>query len=150
MGQTDIETGVLISITGLVDQQSTQLPASVQKKPAKQSCRIQRVNWHEAASCALQIDLRDYAASLEYMTEYILGKGSYRIDILVIKKLTGEIIPATIATPGEAVKIQIFLRRQLFRDDNLCMKRLFIDMIYSRRKFFNLYFPFLKVSYASI
>ena len=83
--------------TSLSPVKKTQLPASVQKKPAKKSCRIQRVNWHEAASCALQIDLRDYAASLEYMTEYILGKGSYRIDILVIKKLTEEIIPATIA-----------------------------------------------------
>ena len=31
------------------------------------------------------------------MTEYPLGKGSYRIDILVIRKLTRQMIPATIA-----------------------------------------------------
>ena len=56
-----------------------------------------RVNWHEAASCALQIELRDYSDILEYMEEYILGKNSYRIDLLVIKKLTEQSIPKNIA-----------------------------------------------------
>lgn len=56
-----------------------------------------RVNWHEAASCALQIELRDYSDLLEYLTEYILGKNSYRIDLLVIKKLTTQVIPKNIA-----------------------------------------------------
>ncbi len=57
----------------------------------------QRVNWHEAVSCAIQIELQDYAHLLEYQTEYVLGKNSYRIDLLVIKKLTNEIIPKSIA-----------------------------------------------------
>lgn len=55
------------------------------------------VNWHETAACALQIDLKDYASSLEYMAEYKLGRGSYRIDIFVIKKLTRQTIPVAIA-----------------------------------------------------
>ena len=56
-----------------------------------------RVNWHEAASCAFQIELRDYSDLLEYITEHILGKNSYRIDVLIIKKLTDKIIPKNIA-----------------------------------------------------
>ncbi|MDE6748268.1 MAG: hypothetical protein K2K21_04285 [Lachnospiraceae bacterium] len=56
-----------------------------------------RVNWHEAASCAFQIELKYYSEFLEYITEYILGKNSYQIDLLIIKKLTDEIIPKNIA-----------------------------------------------------
>lgn len=74
-----------------------QLPTAATKKIKEKSRKKCHVNWHEAAACALQIDLKDYASSLEYMTEYKLGKGSYRIDILVIRKLTGQIIPVTIA-----------------------------------------------------
>ena len=60
------------------------------------SCKS-RVNWHEAASCALQIELKDYADLLEYITEYTLGKNYYRIDLLIIKKLTDQLIPKNIA-----------------------------------------------------
>ena len=56
-----------------------------------------RVNWHEAASCAFQIELKDYSHILEYISEYPLGKNSYRIDLLVIKKLTDEMISKNIA-----------------------------------------------------
>ena len=56
-----------------------------------------RVDWHEAASCAFQIELKDYSHILEYISEYPLGKNSYRIDLLVIKKLTDEMIPKNIA-----------------------------------------------------
>ena len=56
-----------------------------------------RVNWHEAACCALQIELRDYSDLLEYMEEYVLGKNHYRIDLLVIKKLTDQVISKNIA-----------------------------------------------------
>lgn len=56
-----------------------------------------RVNWHEAASCAFQIELKAYSDLLEYITEYVLGKNSYRIDLLIIKKLADEIIPKNIA-----------------------------------------------------
>lgn len=55
------------------------------------------VNWHEAASCAFQIELKDYSNSLEYITEYVLGKNSYRVDLLIIKKISSEIIPKNIA-----------------------------------------------------
>ena len=55
------------------------------------------VNWHEAASCAFQIELKDYSDILEYISEYPLGKKSYRIDLLVIKKLTSEVISKNIA-----------------------------------------------------
>ena len=56
-----------------------------------------RVNWHEAACCALQIELRDYSDLLEYMDEYVLSKNHYRIDLLVIKKLTNQVISKNIA-----------------------------------------------------
>lgn len=56
-----------------------------------------RVNWHEAASCAVQIELRDYADILDFQTEYPLGSNSYRIDLLVIRKLSEMQIPKNIA-----------------------------------------------------
>ncbi len=55
------------------------------------------VNWHEAAVCAVQIELRDYADLLDFQPEFILGKNSYRIDLLVIKKLSQQAIPKNIA-----------------------------------------------------
>lgn len=54
-------------------------------------------NWHEAAVCAVQIELRDYSHLLEYLTEYPLGKNSFRIDLLLIKKLSEQPIPKNIA-----------------------------------------------------
>ncbi|MBD5450628.1 MAG: hypothetical protein HDR28_10860 [Lachnospiraceae bacterium] len=56
-----------------------------------------RVNWHEAAACAIEIELRDYADLLKFLTEYFLGKNSYRIDLLVIRKLTDCAIVKNIA-----------------------------------------------------
>lgn len=47
-----------------------------------------RVNWHKAAACAIEIELRDYADMLQFVSEYVLGKNSYRIDFLVVKKLS--------------------------------------------------------------
>ena len=61
-----------------------------------------RVNWHEAASCAFQIELKNYSHILEYISEYPLGKNSYRIDLLVIKKLTDERISKNIAQMGKS------------------------------------------------
>ena len=52
-------------------------------KPTEKHSKSPRVNWHEAAVCALQIDLRDYNDLLEYITEYVLGKNGLRIDLLV-------------------------------------------------------------------
>lgn len=43
------------------------------------------VNWHEAVACAVEIELRDYADLLQFLSEYVLGKNSYRIDLLIIK-----------------------------------------------------------------
>ena len=57
----------------------------------------QRVNWHEAAACAVEIELRDYADRLQFLSEYILGKNSYRIDMLIIKNLSRQAIPKNIA-----------------------------------------------------
>ena len=66
-------------------------------KPSKKCFKLPRVDWHEAASCALQIELKDYAQHLEYAAEYILGKNNYRIDLLIVKKLSDIIIPKDIA-----------------------------------------------------
>lgn len=49
-------------------------------------------NWHEAAACAVQIDLQEYAHLLQFQSEYILGKNNYRIDLLIIRKLSAEVI----------------------------------------------------------
>lgn len=57
----------------------------------QRNCKRTRVNWHEAASCAIQIELRDYSDLLEYIEEYVFGKNHYRIDLLVIKKLTDQV-----------------------------------------------------------
>lgn len=56
-----------------------------------------RTNWHEAAVCAIEIELRDYAELLQFFPEYVLDKNSYRIDFLVIKKLSEQPIPKNIA-----------------------------------------------------
>ena len=61
------------------------------------SIKKSRVDWHEAATCAFQIELKDYSDILEYITEYIIGKNNYRIDLLIIKKLTNYVIPKNIA-----------------------------------------------------
>ena len=65
--------------------------------PDKTNFLKRRVNWHEAASCAIRIELRDYEEILEFQDEYVLGKNNYRIDMLIIKKLTSESIPKNIA-----------------------------------------------------
>ena len=61
------------------------------------SFKKSRVNWHEAATCAFQIELKDYADILEYITEYVLGKNYHRIDLLIIKKMADVTIPKNIA-----------------------------------------------------
>lgn len=66
-------------------------------KPSRQKKKLQRINWHDAITCAIQIDLREYADRLEYLSEYKLGKNNYRIDLLVIKELTEPLIPQNIA-----------------------------------------------------
>lgn len=76
---------------------TTRLKTSVSDKAKHKRSKSPRVNWHEAASCALRIELQNYSDLLEYITEYILGKNSYRIDMLVIKKLTNQVIPKNIA-----------------------------------------------------
>ncbi len=63
------------------------------------------------------------------------------INILLLMELV--IISKAINKSGilqfvrKAVAIEIFFSRKLARDDNLCILYLFIDMIYSRREFFN-------------
>ncbi|MCM1388540.1 MAG: hypothetical protein NC231_14520 [Bacillus sp. (in: Bacteria)] len=61
------------------------------------SCRKHNTNWHEAAACAIQIELQEYKHLLQFLSEYVLGKNNYRIDLLIIKKLSGQIIPKNIA-----------------------------------------------------
>ena len=56
-----------------------------------------RVNWHEAAVCAMQIELQDYSHLLSFYPEYVLGQNSYRIDLLIIQKLLDVPIPKNIA-----------------------------------------------------
>ena len=45
----------------------------------------------------MQIDLQEYAHLLQFLSEYILGRNNYRIDLLIIKKLNTEVIPKNIA-----------------------------------------------------
>ncbi|MCM1252574.1 MAG: hypothetical protein NC321_07115 [Clostridium sp.] len=60
-------------------------------------CRKHNTNWHEAAACAIQIELQEYKHLLQFLSEYVLGKNNYRIDLLIIKKLSRQIIPKNIA-----------------------------------------------------
>ncbi len=57
----------------------------------------ERVDWHKAAMAAIHINLNDYNSILEYRTEYVLGKSRQRIDFLIIKKSSTEIIPINFA-----------------------------------------------------
>ena len=66
----------------------TQNNTSISSSPETVILPRHRVNWHEAAACAVQIELRDYEHMLDFQTEYILGHNSYRIDLLVIRKLS--------------------------------------------------------------
>ena len=79
-----------------MSHKATTSPVSLEKGKGNKSTK-HHVNWHEAASCAIQIELRDYAHLLEFQSEYILGKNNYRIDLLVIKKLFEQTIPKNIA-----------------------------------------------------
>ncbi|MDE6739060.1 MAG: hypothetical protein K2K07_08195 [Lachnospiraceae bacterium] len=80
---------------------SSSTSCQAESKPEKfisKKRRKPRVNWHEAVSCAIQIELKDFSDYLKYETEYALGKNNYRIDLLVIKKLTDFKIPKKIAS----------------------------------------------------
>ena len=79
-----------------MSHKATTSPVSLEKGKGNKSTK-HHVNWHEAASYAIQIELRDYAHLLEFQSEYILGKNNYRIDLLVIKKLFEQTIPKNIA-----------------------------------------------------
>lgn len=57
-----------------------------------------RVNWHKGIISAIQIDLRDYSHILDYKPEFFLSPNKNRIDLLIIKKLTDEHIPISIAS----------------------------------------------------
>lgn len=73
------------------------MPHDTSNSPADKPFHKPRTNWHEAAVCAVQITLRDYEHLLEYLTEYKLGHNAYRIDLLVIRKLSETDIPHPIA-----------------------------------------------------
>ena len=66
----------------------------------------QNVNWHLATTCALRIDLRDYESILEYDTEYTLGKNYYRIDLLIIRKISD--LPISKALAADFKKVNLF------------------------------------------
>ncbi|MBQ9990363.1 MAG: hypothetical protein IJP31_05400 [Lachnospiraceae bacterium] len=57
-----------------------------------------RTNWHEAVTCAIQIDLREYSHLLDYQTEHYLSPNKNRIDLLIIRKQLDIHIPKHIAS----------------------------------------------------
>lgn len=63
----------------------------------KQELKKLTVNWHKAISNAIQIELMDFSHLLEFKSEQILGKNSYRIDLLIVKKLADRPILKNIA-----------------------------------------------------
>ena len=58
---------------------------------------MKKINWHEMAVCGLKITLKKYSHLLEFLSEYPLGKNNYRIDLLIIHKLSDILIPKQIA-----------------------------------------------------
>ena len=77
--------------------------STVSSKPKNR--KLPRTNWHEATTCAFQIELQDYSDILEYFTEYVLGKNYHRIDLLIIKKLSDVTIPKNIALIFQAFNL---------------------------------------------
>ena len=73
---------------------------------------LHRTNWHEAAVCAIQIDLTDYAHMLEYHPEYTLSNNKNRIDLLVIRKLLDQPILKSIG--------RLFKSYNLFEIKGIC------------------------------
>lgn len=59
---------------------------------------LSRTNWHEAITCAIQIDLGEYSQILKYKKEYLLSQNRNRIDFLIIKKNLDIHIPKHIAS----------------------------------------------------
>lgn len=59
---------------------------------------MKKINWHEMTVCGLKITLKQYYQFLEFLSEYPLGKNNYRIDLLIIHKLSDIPIPKQIAS----------------------------------------------------
>lgn len=74
-----------------------EVPISNSMGTPKQELKKLTVNWHKAISSAIQIELMDFSHLLEFKSEQILGKNSYRIDLLIVKKLVDRTIPKNIA-----------------------------------------------------
>jgi hypothetical protein len=49
----------------------------------------EKIPWHPAFVQALQLELEDYADSLEFRAEYQLTSEPLRIDVVVVKKKDG-------------------------------------------------------------
>ena len=86
---------------------------------------LHRTNWHEAAVCAIQIDLRDYAHMLEYHPEYTLSNNKNRIDLLVIRKLLDQPILKSIG--------RLFKSYNLFEIKGICSCLTTDDLLQNQR-----------------
>lgn len=81
------------------------------------SHRKSRVDWHEAASCAFQIELRDYSDLLEYIKEYI--------HLLRERKLTvAKVAPGVYHINNVTFVAQIIVTKELPSDDNLYLHQI--------------------------
>ena len=65
-----------------------------------------RVNWHLAAACAIEIDLRDYSDILSYQREAPLHDNTFRIDLLIIRKNSD--VPITKLLAKDFRKLNLF------------------------------------------
>ncbi len=57
-----------------------------------------KIQWHPAFYSGIELELRDYRDSLEFITEFELSRKPLRMDMLIIKKNTDEIISSSFAS----------------------------------------------------
>ncbi len=100
--------------------------------------RKSRVNWHEAAACAIEIELRDYADMLQFLKEYVLGRNSYRIDLLVIRKLSGQAIPKNIARIFRTFHYPRKLIKHLRKERKLIVEKISKGIYYINKETFEI------------
>ncbi|MCR4788450.1 MAG: hypothetical protein K5888_07685 [Lachnospiraceae bacterium] len=56
-----------------------------------------RIDWHLGTVCAIQNDLRDYSDILTYETEHPIGNNYFRIDLLIIRRISEKPISKVLA-----------------------------------------------------
>lgn len=97
-------------------------PLSIRGNTKHQNLISENINWHTSLFDALQIELRRYQDILQFHREFVLNKGSRRIDCMIIKNANSPPIDSPIAScflqynlidyksPMESMNVQNFYK----------------------------------------